>query len=332
MNTALAIIEPPSVELDAPRPGDHRRLANLWLEHLDRETAAGALSPRTAASYARNIEGWLDWLDLEGVTRPSPDTVRTYQAHLMEALRPASVNAYMAAVRCLYAWAESRDIYPAIGRSVKGLKVRKDEPLDCLERTDVARLLALIEGESEGALRDRALVRVMFATALRLVSLVGLNVSDLDTVAGVLRYRAKGDRDKARTAYLPPAALAALKEYMEARGELCPDAPLFAGAGNRSRGERLTDRSMRRIVVGLMERAGHVRRDGDGRLVNPGVFSAHSIRRSAVTSAYDARGLDAAQVLAGHASPETTKRAYARVQKGRMLRELTGVMDLEVTT
>jgi integrase len=77
-----------------------------------------------------------------------------------------------------------------------------------------------------------------------------------------------------------------------------------------------------------MERAGHVHRDAAGKLLRPRVLSAHSLRRSAVTAAYEARGLEAAQVLAGHADPKTTARAYARVQKGRVLRGLAGVLDL----
>lgn len=58
------------------------------------------------------------------------------------------------------------------------------------------------------------------------------------------------------------------------------------------------------------------------------MLSAHSLRRSAITAAYDAKGLDAAQVLAGHADPKTTLRSYARVQKGRVLSELSTVLDL----
>jgi integrase len=99
--------------------------------------------------------------------------------------------------------------------------------------------------------------------------------------------------------------------------------------GNRAGGDRLTARSVRRVIVGLMERAGHVRRDDAGRIVRPRVFSAHSLRRSALTAAFDAAGLDAAQTLAGHADPKTTRRAYARVNKGRVLRGLAGVLDLD---
>jgi len=71
-----------------------------------------------------------------------------------------------------------------------------------------------------------------------------------------------------------------------------------------------------------------VRRDEVGRIVRPRVFSAHSLRRSALTAACDAAGLDAAQTLAGHADPGTTRRAYARIQKGHVLRGLAGVLDL----
>jgi integrase/recombinase XerD len=142
----------------------------------------------------------------------------------------------------------------------------------------------------------------------------------------------RSDRDKGRRAFLPPAAIEALRSYLSARraagDDLAPGNPLFAAVGNRAGGERLTARSVRRIIVGLMERAGHVQRDGTGRIARPRVFSAHSLRRSAITAAYDAAGLDAAQTLAGHADPKTTRRAYARVQKGRVLRELTAVLDL----
>ena len=47
-----------------------------------------------------------------------------------------------------------------------------------------------------------------------------------------------------------------------------------------------------------------------------------------VNQEHGSAGLDAAQTLAGHADPKTTRRAYARVQKGRVLRGLASVLDL----
>lgn len=313
---------------------NHRALADAWAADLQARAGAGMLADRTADAYARNVQRWLAWLDARALVMPMPADVLAYVAALRaDGLKPASVNAHLDAVRGLYRWAETRNAYPAIARSVRGLPVRKDEPLDCLDRDAVAGLLAYADGESLQALRDRALVHVLFSTGLRLVSLCALDVGSLDAGDCVLAYAGKGDRDNARRAYLGTAALDAVARYLAARrdaegADLDKAAPLFAAVGNRAGGDRLTARSVRRVVVCLMEAAGHVHRDAAGKITRPRVLSAHSLRRSAITCAFDAAGLDAAQTLAGHADPKTTRRAYARVNKGRVLRGLCAVLDL----
>lgn len=331
---ALAIV--PELLPAAARPRiSQRELAHAWGDDLNARAAAGLLSIRTAEAYQEHAAAWLDWLDANAVHVPTPAHVLAYIARVREGHAPATVNAHLAAVRALYAWTETRNAYPAIARSVRGLPVRKDEPLECLPPEQVARLLDHADGEGLAAMRDRALLHVLYSTACRLVSLCAANVGDLDPLDAVLAYGGKGDRGtKPRRAYLSVSALDALRRYLSARrsaegGTLAPDAPLFAAVGNRAGGERLTARSVRRVIVAMMERAGHVRRDDAGRIVRPRVFSAHSLRRSALTAAYDAAGLDAAQTLAGHADPKTTRRAYARVQKGKILRDLSAVLDLD---
>lgn len=332
-NALVSAVEVLPADLDERRV-DHRALAAAWVADLEARAAAGLLADRTAAAYARNVGRWLDWLDEARVTRPMPADVLRYVASLRAAgLKPASVNAYLDACRGLYRWAETRNAYPAIARSVRGLPVRKDAPLDCLDRAAVAGLLNHADAASLRGLRAAALVHVLFATGLRLVSLCGLSLADLDRADGSLAYQGKGDRDAGRRAYLPPSALAAVGRYLDARREaegadLEAAAPLFAAVGNRAGGERLTARSVRRIIGELMEAAGHVQRDAAGKVARPGQLSAHSLRRSAVTAAYEARGLEAAQTLAGHADPKTTSRAYARVNKGRVLRGLAAALDL----
>jgi integrase/recombinase XerD len=306
---------------------DHRHMTRLWLADNQMRVAAGQLGARSAEIYERNIRRWLYWMEQEGILRPLPNDVLRYVATLRKSgLAGHSVNAYMQVVRVFYRWAETQNLYPAIARSVRGVKIKKDEPLDCLAREGVAGLLEHC-GSGLAGLRDRAVVQVLFSTGLRLVSAVELDVEDVDLEAGTLMYRGKGDRETGRKAYLSGSAVAALKAYIAARGQLMEGAPLFAAVGNKAFGLRLTDRSMRRIVVGLMEAAGHVKRAA-GKIVRPRVFSAHSLRRSAITTAYEAQGLNAAQTLAGHVNPATTLASYARVQKGRLLAELSGSMNL----
>jgi len=326
--TALAMTE--TRPLMATPTTNHAALAGAWAVDLLARAAAGMIATRTAESYPRNVARWLAWMDAEAVLVPTPADVLRYVAALRdEGLKPATVNAHLDAVRGLYRWTETQNLYPAIARSVRGLRVRKDEPLDCLAPEKVAALLRHADRASIRGLRDAALLHVMFSTGLRLVSLCGLDVADLDRADCVLRYAGKGDLDKTRRAYLSAGAVAALARYLKARGRLDAAAPLFAAVGNRCPGARLSARSVRRVITDLMEQAGHVRRDDEGHLTRPGVLSCHSVRRSAITAAYDVAGLDAAQTLAGHADPGTTRRAYARIQKGRVLRDLAGVLDLE---
>ena len=317
----------------AINPPGQRHIARLWVAHLEAQAGAGMLAERTAAAYATHGGTWLEWLELAGIETPMPADVLRWVADLRaEGRKPATVNAKLAAVKALYVWAETSHLYPAIARSVRSVPQRRDEPLDCLTPSQVAGLLGLVDGAAISVLRDRAILHVLFSTACRLSSLQGADVADLDRETGELTYKAKGDRDKARIAYLSRGALAAVLDYLAARkadGEtLAADKPLFIAQGNRAGGGRLSIRSIRRVVVGLMERAGHAVRDAEGHIRRPGVFSAHSLRRSAVTAAADAVGIEAAQTLAGHADARTTRRAYARVQRGRVLRELAGVLDL----
>ena len=240
------------------RPG-HRALAGQWDKVLHDQAAAGMLAHRTVESYGRNIARWLQWMDLAGIAQPMPGDVLTFVAALRSnGLKAASVNAHLGAVR--------------------GLALRKDEPLEALSRDAMA-----------------ALLHVMFATGLRLVSLCGLNVADFEDGDAVLAYKSKGDTERARHAYLSPGALAALNAYLEAYLEaragavdLDKAAPLFAAVGNRANGDRLTDRSVRRRITGLMEAAGHVHRDtalaaalNSGGLPSAGGRAAYDLREIA---------------------------------------------------
>jgi site-specific recombinase XerD len=317
----------PAFPSAGPSVPNQRALAAAWGQDLAAQAEAGELSVRTVGAYLSNVDAWLDWLDARAQAAPMPADVRAYVAHLRARLRPGSVNTNLAAIRAFYAWAETENAYPAIARSVKGLKNPTDGPLDCLNRSQVAGLLDLVDGESLVALRDRALVHVLFCTALRLVSLTGCDVGDLDAARGELVYRGKGDPAKGRRAILSPSALGALLDYLDARGQLAPDAPLFAAVGNRAGGHRLTARSVRRVLVGMMERAGHVQRQ-NGHQLRPGVLSAHSLRRSGITAAGEMFGMDAAQALAGHKDRRTTEKHYARVQQGRLLRDVAAGLDL----
>ena len=339
MNTitdhALVPAHIPAGELSMRGRYPQRPLFLNWCDNLDERAGAGEISTRTAQGYRARAEDWLRWLEGHAVDMPTPAHVMGWVAELRTRLAPASVNIHLAAVRAVYAWTETHNAFPNIARSVRGLHVRKDEPLDCLTKEQVAELVKLAEGDAVAGLRDCAIVHIVFNTGVRSVSLCEANVGDIDLLDAVLTFRTKGATSKSSRAYLSPSALDAVRRYLSARKkhegrELAKDEPLLVAVGNRAGGKRLSYRGLLNIVHRLMQLAGHIERNAEGHITMPRRFGVHSLRRSAVTAAFEHGGLEAAQALAGHADPKTTMRAYARVNKGRMLRKLSGAMDLGV--
>ena len=96
-----------------------------------------------------------------------------------------------------------------------------------LSRDEVGRLLARPEGTDPAALRDRALLELMYACGLRASEAVGLDVRDVDLKAQVLRTRGKGAKE--RLVPVGREALAAVKAWL-ARGR-----PALVGPGEEAR-------------------------------------------------------------------------------------------------
>jgi integrase/recombinase XerC len=147
------------------------------------------------------------------------------------------------------------------------------------------------------------LLELLYATGLRVAELVGLDWSDVDLKGRVLRALGKGGKER-MVPFGRPAA-EALRAWRDRRAELPrPDsAPLFVNL----RGERLTDRSVRRIV----DR--HVAATATASGVHP-----HTLRHTFATHLLE-RGADlrAIQELLGHASLATTQR-YTHVDLERL--------------
>jgi integrase/recombinase XerC len=139
------------------------------------------------------------------------------------------------------------------------------------------RLLAQLAGRSDAqALRDAALLRLLYDLGLRRQEVVGLDVADVDLAAGVLQVLGKGRQAKERVS-LPPATAQALRAWLDARG---PDpGPLFVALDRGHRSHRLTGQAVYGVVKGLGERAGLRARP-------------HGLRHAAITRALDLTGGD----------------------------------------
>jgi integrase/recombinase XerD len=173
---------------------------------------------------------------------------------------------------------------------------RKSQRLpQVLTRDEVARLLAVPRGTAPAALRDRALLELMYACGLRASEAVDLEVRDVDLRAGVLRARGKGAKE--RIVPVGREALAAVRAYL-ARGR-----PAFVGPGEErrlyvnQRGRGLTRQGLYKIVQRHARAAGL-----DDRM------SPHTLRHTFAThllaGGCDLRSL---QEMLGHADIATTQ-------------------------
>jgi len=183
---------------------------------------------------------------------------------------------------------------------------RKDQRLpNVLSRDEVARLLTAPRGTSPAALRDRALLELMYACGLRASEAIGLTLGDLDLEAGVLRAAGKGSKE--RLVPIGREAIAAVRAYLE-RGRpkfvgLAPEPHLFVN----QRGVGLTRQGLYKIVQRHAQAAGL-----DGRM------SPHTLRHTFAThllaGGCDLRSL---QEMLGHADISTTQ-IYTHLSADRL--------------
>ncbi len=265
-----------------------------FLDHLRLERRLSAL---TAGGYGRDLAALAGWCDEHGIGEwhalGGPALSRFLADEHRRGLAPTSLARMLAAVRAFTRWGLKRDVFkrdPAAGVHAPKLKRRLPATLD------VDEAVHLVEIEDTGsplALRDRAMLELLYSSGLRLAEIAALDISDLDLAEGLVRVTGKG----AKTRIVPVGRQAreALRAWLKARSE-------FAAPGARAvfisrRGTRLAKRSIEARVTH------QGRRQGLDRRVYP-----HLLRHAFATHLLESSGdLRAVQELLGHASLSTTQ-------------------------
>jgi integrase/recombinase XerD len=174
-----------------------------------------------------------------------------------------------------------------------------------LTREQVARLLAEPKGTEPLALRDRALLELMYACGLRISEAGALEVGDIDLEEGMLRARGKGSKE--RIVPVGRAAVRAIEAYL-ARGR-----PVLVGARVEShlfvnhRGAPLTRQGTYKIIQN------HARAAGLDRRMSPHTLR-HSFATHLLSGGCDLRSL---QEMLGHADLATTQ-IYTHLSADRL--------------
>ncbi len=194
---------------------------------------------------------------------------------------------------------------------------KKDQPLPTyLPVDDMFRLLDAPSLDTPAGVRDQAILEVLYSCGLRVSELVGLNWDAIDAQLEVVRVKGKGNKE--RIVPIGRKALIALDRYRDQipalvvpkRRNTLPAAPTLSTfpVFLNCRGERLTTRSVARIVVGYARNCGIALKT-----------TPHALRHTFATHLLDAGAdLRAIQELLGHASLSTTQK-YTHVNLDHLM-------------
>jgi len=261
-------------------------------------------SPHTVRNYLQDVSSLARYLEARGVglLKAQHAALRGWLGVLAVDHAPRSRARALASVKAFYRHLVRTgrlDVNPAI--ALRGPKL----PVTLPKFLPVDEAFALVEAPGQAslvALRDTALLEVLYGAGLRVSEACGLCLADVDLPGRVLRVLGKGRKE--RLCPLHPGAAEALRRWLVRRGEVL--AKRRRGQDARAvflnlRGGRLTPRSVARLLDG------HARSAGLQRHVSPHALR-HSYATHLLAGGADVRSI---QELLGHASLSTTQRYTA---------------------
>ena len=295
------------------QPVSERRFEHLVLDFLAYLEFERGLSRNTLEAYRSDLLQYGRFLDEHQVS--ALDAEASHVSDFLTRLAtghnghrpasPATIHRKSACLRSFYRHLRReglRDSDPTAGLSAP----RRSRKLPhVLTRGEIERLLAQPNGTDPNALRDRALLELMYACGLRASEAIGLDTDDVDTDERVLRARGKGSKE--RIVPIGQAAARAVRIYLE-RGRPAlvkgrPETRLFVNF----RGGPLTRQGLYKIVRRHATSAGLADR-----------MSPHTLRHTFATHLL-AGGCDlrSVQEMLGHADVSTTQ-LYTHLSSERL--------------
>jgi integrase/recombinase XerC len=291
-------------------------------------TAERALSRHTVRAYRGDVQSLLEYAWREGVADPGALDLATLRGWLADQHQAGAARATLArrgaAARAFTAFARRQgwlavDPGPQLGTP----KARRTLP-QVLRKDEMSRVLADSESRAQRelasadatasadtdastsertaaalALRDVAVLELLYASAIRVSELCELDLGGLDLDRRTVRVFGKGGKERVVPVGVP--AVRAVTRWQET------GRPVLVGAASGSalflgaRGGRLDPRTARRIV--------HARLDAAG---------PHAIRHTAATHLLEGGAdLRSVQEILGHSSPATTQ-IYTHVSAERL--------------
>jgi len=196
------------------------RLSNATT-HFTRQLAANGCSLHTQKAYARDLCAFARWFgDNVQLSAINPGDLARFlisDAVLCtpdgQPRKPITINRTKSALRSFFQFSvESGWIMENPARLIRSVPAAAKEP-STLTEAEIRRLReGVASSTSPFAARDRLILELLLGTGIRLGSLAGLNVGDVDLQTGTLHIRAKGGAQE--RVFLSPWLCAMLADYI----------------------------------------------------------------------------------------------------------------------
>jgi len=265
-------------------------------------TVEKSYSGHTVESYCRDLAEFDNFAGLAEPGRITTPLVRSFVYKLSNRNKSASVARKLSALRTFFRYLQREGeigANPVLAISMP----RQDRYMPAFLTVDeVFSLMEAPGDEDTFAARDRAILEMLYSTGMRVAELVGLDLEHLDLTEETVLVLGKGKKERLVPVGRP--ALEAIRDYLSLREQLSrqrvergrepEDRALFLN----SRGQRITTRSIERLVSDYAIRAGIINR------VTP-----HALRHSFATHLLEmGADLRVVQELLGHSSLSTTQK------------------------
>ncbi len=274
-------------------------------------SGSGSLKGKNSIIEKEKWDGTLEDFEIENIDLDLAEGFRTYIYKKWEnSLSIKTVNAYMITLRSFLKYLEKTG-YKTLSPTAIDLIKAEQRQVEFLTSTEIEKLFSQGDTNTLIGKRDRAIMKCIYSTGLRISELCQLNRNDINLETKEFVVRGKGK--KLRIVYLTDETAEIIKNYLQAR--LDTNAPLFIRHNFKWENiANLDDESLRlwRFFITTMIK---------NYALKAGILkdiSAHTLRHSfATTLLNNGADLRSIQEMLGHASITTTQ-VYTHVSNPRL--------------
>ena len=274
-------------------------------------------SYNTIKSYKKDIMQFIDYLneyeEIKDFEEVETMTFRSFIAYLnsgdkensknniQKSVSKRSINRKISALRTFFKYLQEKKIVKTNKVAYITMPKFEKELPNVLNKEDINKLRDAVNTEKITGIRDRLIIELLYSSGIRASELIDLNEYMVNIEEREIRVIGKGNKE--RITFFSENTKKWLEKYIEEKKRKYSNYTKDTIFTN-SRGEKLTTRSLRRLIADYAKKAGLQKE------VTPHVFR-HTFATELLNNGVDIRYL---QELLGHSSISTTQ-VYTHVSK-----------------